>query len=169
MFISSTKSVMEIPPVVNRKSLQFVKMNFSEWLKEQRDKASLTQGELSDRTEGLVSVSMISSIESGTRRASLTTVNRLARALGANRDEARIAAGFAPEQPLERDKPQTVSELLSRLDELGVGINHGGLESLPDDPDTLAAILQDIETVLALRARRKLPPHDSDTGALLPR
>ena len=146
-----------------------MKMDFGTWLKEQRDKASLTQGELSDRTDKTVSVSMISSLESGARKASLTTVKRLARALGANKDEARVAAGFAPEQPLERQKPQSVQELLERLDELGVGAQFfGGLEGLPDDPETLAAIIQDIETVLALRARRTPPTNESNPRGLLP-
>jgi transcriptional regulator with XRE-family HTH domain len=168
MFIDSTQSVIEVSPVVNRKPIQSVKMNFAEWLKEQRDKASLTQGELSERTDRTVSVSMISSIESGTRKASRDTVNRLARALGAKANEALRLAGFASGQPEEREPPQTVSELLERLDELGVGAQFfGGLESIPDDPETLAAILQDIETVLALRARR-LPPNESNTRGVLP-
>jgi transcriptional regulator with XRE-family HTH domain len=98
---------------------------------------------------------------------SLEAVDELAKVLHLNKDDLRLAAGFAPEN-LERPKPQNVQELLSRLNELGVGANFfGGLESLPDDPETLAAILQDIETVLALRARR-LPPNESNTRGVLP-
>ena len=165
MFIDSTHSVIQTSPVVNKKLLQSVKMDFGTWLKEQRDKASLTQGELSERTDKTVSVSMISSIESGARKASLVTVNRLARALGANKEEARVAAGFAPEHPLEREKPQTVQELLDRLNELGVEnpIFKGGIENLPDDPDVLEDILRVISMTVEIELRKSSHNHATQT------
>ena len=98
----------------------------------------------------------------------MQVVDTLAKVLQLDKNELRLTAGLAPDN-LERGKPQNVEELLSRLDELGVGVNlYGGVESLPDDPDTLAAILQDIETVLALRVRRKLPTNEPNTRGVLP-
>ncbi len=143
-----------------------IKRDFGSWIKEKRDKAGLSQDGAARRAE--IDRQQWYRIENGLSGTKRDTVIRLAVALSADPNEALQRAGFASEQPFERPKPQTVKDLLDRLDELGVGINlYGGIEGLPDDPDTLDAILRDIETVLALRVRRT-PHNESNPKGLRP-
>lgn len=150
---------------MQEKPLQFVEMDFGEWLKEKREQAELTQGGLSDRTDRRVSVSTISSVELGTRKASAQTVDRLARALGADKDEARLAAGYAP-LSLIPGKPQSLSDLLASLERIGIeGIQFFDQDALArSTPDELAEVLKAVELAVQITLRRQqLPFNDRPT------
>ena len=149
-----------------------------EFLKKRREELGLTQSEVATRAG--ISVSYLSTLERGQRHsitnAKLTPdrskVVSIAKALQTDKDELLVMFGFAPEQPLERPKPQTVQELLERLTELGVDYDPsflGGVENIPDDPDFLADVLADFAMLFEMRVRKKLhPQNEQATRGILP-
>ena len=66
-------------------------MSFGAYLKEQRGKLGLTQGELSDRTAGTVSQSSLSHYESGRKRPAHAGLVALLEALGVNGIDRAVA------------------------------------------------------------------------------
>jgi len=175
-FLTHSDSIRPLIAISKEQNNIFcISMTFGQKLKAWREAARLKQTELAARAK--ISVPYLSNLErdfssntrSGKPRASEDVCKRLAKALDVPLDEVRLSAGWKSEHPIEREKPKTVQDLLSRLEELGVGAQFfGGIESLPDDPETLSAILQDIETVLALRARRTPPHNESNPRGLRP-
>jgi transcriptional regulator with XRE-family HTH domain len=101
-------------------------MPFAKWILEKRKELGLTQGQLAERVG--VSVSYISALERNEpfgkygreRKPSVEIVDKIAKALQLDRDETRIKAGYAPEQPLIIKKPQTLDELIEALEHLGI-------------------------------------------------
>lgn len=77
-------------------------MSFGKWLSEKRMAANLTQPELAKRVG--FSASYVSALErdepnardGSPRRPRVEKVDKLAKALGVPKDEARLAAGYAP-------------------------------------------------------------------------
>ena len=128
--------------------------SFGTWIKELRDKAGLSQDGAARRAE--IDRQQWYRIENGLSGTKRDTVIRIAHALSADPNEALERAGFSTGQPLERPKPQTVQELLSRLNELGVEnpIFKGGIENLPDDPDVLEDILRVISMTVEIELRK---------------
>lgn len=80
-------------------------MSFGVLLKRWRKAKGLTQQELANKAR--VNISYVSNLErdfsatsrSGTPQPSVELVDTLARILGVNADEARLAAGYAPNNP----------------------------------------------------------------------
>jgi transcriptional regulator with XRE-family HTH domain len=154
----------------------FCAMSFGNWLLERRQAKNLKQVDVAKRVG--ISVSYVSALEreepgptGKIRKPTVEIVDKIARALSANKDEARVAAGFAPEQPLQRPKPQNVAELMERLHELGVDYDPtflGGVESIPDDPELLADILADFATLFEMRVRKRHPRNEQNTRGLPP-
>lgn len=136
-------SIVSTPPIVQHKSLQLVYMTFGEWLKREREKAGLTQLELSDRTDGQIKVSTISSIELETRKASERNVDRLARALGVDVQIARaIRVGLSvPDDPL-------LQEMIDRARKKPL------LENYTDEEKE--EFLEDVESTIARTTERIL-------------
>lgn len=142
-----------------------------EWLRERRRKLGLMQSDVAKRAG--VSTSYISTLERGqkhsltnaTLRPDRDKVIALAKAVKGNPDELLLLYQFAPEQPFERDKPQSVAELLQRLAELGVDqpIFKDGIESLPDDPDALDEILRVIAMTVEIELRKKNVSHNASS------
>lgn len=83
----------------------FVNMTFGEWLKAQLYEKRLSGAELARRA-GLSSTHISNLVRNfspntkdGTAKPSVKAVDAIAKALGVNPDEARLAAGYAPLQP----------------------------------------------------------------------
>ncbi len=108
--MSTTKSVVNLHHECKENLYTFSEniMSFGKWLSEKRIAANLTQEQLASRVSG-VSISYISAIEreepnsrdGSPRRPRVEKVDALARALGADVSEARLAAGYAPAVPAE--------------------------------------------------------------------
>lgn len=130
-------------------------MTFGKWLYDRRKDARLTQGQLAERS-GL-SASYISALEreepnarnGDPRRPRIEQVERLAKALQVDYDEARLAAGYAPKNAFT--KPQTLPELISALEALGLDMPLF-YDDLPDDPEafqeTIERIYLDVKLVI---------------------
>lgn len=153
----------EIQPRSNISYYTVVVMNQTgEFLKNRRKELRLTQSEVATRAG--ISVSYLSTLERGQRHsitnAELTPdrskVVALAKALKTDRDELLVMFGFAPENPLEHKKPETVAELLSILTSMGVEnpIFKDGIENLPNDPDVLEDILRVISMTVEIELRK---------------
>lgn len=101
---------------------------FGDWLRRSRKAVGITQKTLAERVSSRgasVTLGYISNLErnyyppkSGeTNRPRMQIVDALADALEVPRDEARLAAGYAPETT---GPPQTVADLLKAIERLGV-------------------------------------------------
>lgn len=95
------------------------RMSFGKWLVQARERAGLTQRELAQRAG--ISTTYVSGLEreepsardGSPRRPRVEKIDALARALGIQRDEARLAAGYAPAKPFT--KPATIEELAPKF------------------------------------------------------
>lgn len=93
------------------------------------------------------------------------TVDAIAKALGSNQDEARIAAGYAPSN-LPVGKPKDLPDLLKRLEDMGVENLHFYDEDRLRDasPEQLQDMLESISLAIRLtieKQARSIPPtHD---------
>lgn len=129
----------------------------------------MSQGTLAKRVSAhgaTVSPAYISNIErsyykklSGeASRPRLQAVDAIAQALGVPRDEARLAAGYAPETT---GPPQTVTDLLKAIERLGVeGIMFHDEEKLHElDAEQLQGILNSIRTVVEMDLARLMRKH----------
>lgn len=89
----------------------------------------------------------------------IETIDAIAAALELDRDEARLAAGYAPQAT---GPPENIEQFLAALEKLGVPIEvqaMGGLESL--HPEQYRAILEHLAATvegLLARASRSIPP-----------
>ena len=162
MFISRTYSVAKNLSECKQNNYTYIGMPFGKLILNGRKAKNLTQGQLAERVG--VSVSYISALERGEagatgkdRRPSVELVDKLARALQLDKDEARITAGYAPEQPFSRKPPQTLEELLSALNELGVEgpIFHDEQAVRDAPPEVLADILRTVALAVELEIRRQ--------------
>lgn len=100
-------------------------MKFGEWLRLARKTARLTQGEVAKRAG--ISTSYVSTLERNAGhpiteaepQPKLEVVDSIARAVGVEIDEARLAAGYAP-QSTAPPKPRNVAEFIHALERLGL-------------------------------------------------
>jgi transcriptional regulator with XRE-family HTH domain len=148
---------------------QIVNKTFGQWLAENRLRAGLTQGELAKRAG--MSPSYVSGLEreepitadSRPRQPRRPKVERLAKALGADVNEALLVAGYAAE-PSETPKPTNLPELIQALSDLGLPVPmlYGGFENLVDDAESfdeaVSRIILDLEMVMK---RHRLPPNSN--------
>lgn len=127
-----------------------------------RTAAGMTQSALAKRVG--VSVSYISALErdepnavdGSPRRPRVEKVEKIAKALNADMDEARLAAGFAPLHP-RNGKPETLAELLDRLTELGVdNVHFADHDALRDaTPEELQDVLDAVQLAIEVTLRRQ--------------
>jgi transcriptional regulator with XRE-family HTH domain len=111
-----------------------------EFLRKRRRELGLKQSDVAKRA-GL-SVSYISTLERGQKHsitnADLTPardkVLAIAKALKTDGDEMLVLFGFAPEHPLSPKKPQTLAELLTAFEKLGILTKIYDIEKLRDAP-----------------------------------
>lgn len=135
-------------------------MPFSQWLREKRKAAGITQSQLAERVG--VSVSYVSALERGEsgatgkdRRPSVEIVDKLARALQLDRDEMRLKAGYAPDNAIISKEPQTLPELLEILSSMGITqINFFDADKL-DSPEAVQNMLSAIRFAVELQLRRE--------------
>lgn len=139
-----------------------IKMDaFGKWLFDRRKAARMTQGQVAKRAG--ISTSYVSTLEREERhhltnappRPAIAVVESIAKALDAPADEARLAAGYAPQT--FAGPPTNAAEFLEALDRLGVpglefGNAYSGLYSLP--PEEYEKLLQDLKLVIDLNLRR---------------
>jgi transcriptional regulator with XRE-family HTH domain len=133
---------------------------FGQKLKAWRTHARMTQRELAKAAN--VSVPYLSNLErdfssntrSGKPRASEAICERLAKALDIPVDEMREVAGYAP---LDTGKPQTLQDVISRLEKMGVQHIEFKDEHLLRDytPDQLQELLENISLTVELTLRRQ--------------
>lgn len=120
------------------------KETFGQYVARNRDIARLSQRDLAQRIQK--SSTYISYIErnynpaakDGKSHPSLDVVDRIARALGVNQDEARLAAGYAPAQREPSPNGLTADAFHRALEALGATapMFHGGpsaIEALSDE------------------------------------
>ncbi len=101
-------------------------------------------------------------------RVTVETVDKIADGLGIDKDEVRLAAGFAPQKAFELPKPKSLPELIKALEDLGVPVPqlYGGFEGQLDEngegfSEALERIYLDLELVLR-RAMKKETPKPKD-------
>jgi transcriptional regulator with XRE-family HTH domain len=133
---------------------------FGRWLSQNRKERRFTMEQLAKRAG--VSKQYLSVLERAqphelTGKAvtpKLATVDRIAKALGVDRGEARRAAGYAGEP---EGKPQTLQDVISRLEKLGVQHIEFKDEHLLRDytPDQLQELLENISLTVELTLRRQ--------------
>ena len=150
-----------------------------EWLRRHRKANDLLQSEVAERAR--VSVSYISTLERGQKHSTTDAALRperdkavaIARAVQGNPDELLLLYGYAPASMSADGKPQTLDELLTRLEALGVenfhAINQDALrEATPDQlQEVLDAVKFAIEITLQRQQKELLPPNDTYRGQAL--
>jgi transcriptional regulator with XRE-family HTH domain len=149
------------------------RMPFAKWILEKRKALGLTQGQLAERVG--VSVSYISALERNEpfgkygreRKPSVEIVDKIAKALQLDRDETRIKAGYAPEQPLIIKKPQTLDELIEILEQIGISNlhfhEHDRLRTAT--PRQLQEVLDAVKLAVQLIiARQENEGHENNSG-----
>jgi transcriptional regulator with XRE-family HTH domain len=123
---------------------------FGVWFKNERELVGKTQEDIAAETG--IHVKTISRIENGapTKRG---TVQVLAKSVNASMNNALARAGFLLEAPTP-SKPQTVAELVERLNDMGFPIQlDADIDHL--GPDDLQDIMEDIEAKILYKARKK--------------
>jgi transcriptional regulator with XRE-family HTH domain len=148
-------------------------MTFGSWLRERLHDARMSNSELARLTG--VSSTHISNLvrdfspntKKGVGRPSLDLVDRIADALKLDRDEVRIKAGYAPEQPLIIKKPQTLDELIEALEHLGIENlhfhEHDRLRTAT--PRQLQEVLDAVKLAVQLMiARQENEGHENNSG-----
>lgn len=132
---------------------------FGLWLRKKRESERLSVSELA-RKSG-VSKQYISALEQANPhiltnkqvQPGLDKVEQIAVALGADLNEARLIAGYVPRNG-HHSKPQNAAEFAERLRDMGFEIQTDfDFEKL--GPDDLQDVIDQIETNLILKARRK--------------
>jgi len=142
----------------NHYNLTGVMLSFGKWLFEKRKAAHLTQGQLAKRAG--ISTSYVSTIEREERhhltnappQPTLDVVDAIAKALGEPIDEARIAAGYAPENLIP--KPKNAAEFLTALSAMGLPniLPYTGIHDLT--PDEYELLLRDVSMAVEMSLRR---------------
>jgi len=129
-------------------------MSFGKWLRDVRNKKRMSGAEL-ERRSG-VSRQYISNLERELKtertqqpiQPSIEIVERLAKALRVDLDEARLAAGYAPRE----QKPITAAEAVNKIAEMLPGFE--GLIAFGGMDDTRATeILDDFRRIAELHKR----------------
>lgn len=132
---------------------------FGLWLRKAREAAHLSTTALAKKAG--VSKQYISMLEQANPhlltnkpvQPSLEKVEQIGTALGANLDDLRVLAGYAPRKG-ERPKPQNAAEFAERLREMGFDIStEFDYEKL--GPDELQDLVEMIETRLIMQVRKK--------------
>lgn len=142
--------------------------DFGSWIRIQRKLADLTQDQLAKKA-GIhaVQLARIEKGESGTRRE---TVLALAKALGQDQDELLNKAGFVQTSGVmlmdkngavtsvipKRKKPESLPELLSALDELGIEIDWATLKNGFENytPDDFEELKEQIAANVGIKIKR---------------
>jgi transcriptional regulator with XRE-family HTH domain len=154
------------------------RMTFGKWLAEKRAELRVSGVELEKRSG--VSRQYISNLERELAspvtmqpiRPSLEIVEKLARGLQVDVDEARIAAGYAAENSVYLGNPKNLKELLDVLDRIP---GFGGItfsEKFTDEdldalsPEAFQEVVQAVQLAVTLTLERqsRSRPHDNPTA-----
>lgn len=137
-------------------------MTFGKWLVRNRQAAKLTQAQLAERAG--IQPSYVSALEreepnakdGSPRRPRIDKVDRIAKALRVPVDEARLAAGYAPTKPAT-GKPQSLIDLLERLERLGIeNLHFADQDKLRNaTPDELQEVLEAVKFAVELTLRKQ--------------
>lgn len=144
-------------------------MSFGEYLKEKMREKSVRAADLARRTGitkqgiGRLLNNVPHPISGAEPKPELETVEKIAKALDLNIDEARLAAGFAPTNTTP-PKPRTLAELLSRLEELGVShIEFFDPSQYADaSPEALQDALDAVTIAISLTLNKRPPRLQDD-------
>lgn len=152
--------------------LQFVDVSlqqtFGLWLRTKRTEARMSLQSVANKAG--ISKQYLSVLERAEPHAltgkpvkpKVELVEQLAKALGADPDEARIAAGFAPES-FTYGKPQNLQDLFRILSDIGIDgihfVNEDALRSA--SPEELQELLDSIRVAVevTLSKHRRKPPN----------
>jgi transcriptional regulator with XRE-family HTH domain len=132
---------------------------FGEMVRLARTSKNLSQRALAQRIGK--SATYVSYVESGVNPSSrsrtfqpgVEAVRKIAKALDLPLDEALVAAGYAPSHPV--GKPETVEDLLSRLERLGVEHIEFETDVRNSSPEQLQAVYDAVKLAVELTLRRK--------------
>lgn len=143
---------------------EFDAKRFALWLRAAREHARLSTTRLAEMAH--ISKQYVSLLEKGDdhlltnkpTQPSLDKVERLAVVLAVDIDDARELAGY-PRRNGVNTKPQNVAEFIERLDQMGFdfyGFSAEDAETLT--PDDLQDLMDQIETNIMVKVRRKKEP-----------
>lgn len=129
-----------------------IREDFAAWVRSTREALGMSQAEASRRAKiDRQQWYRIEAAASGTKRE---TIIAIARAINGDVDTALRTAGYAPESDLA-GKPETVEDLLSRLEKLGVEHIEFETDVRNSSPEQLQAVYDAVKLAVELTLRRK--------------
>ncbi len=154
----NNKNNLSVTTYVVNSRLIIMAPKFSDYLREALAKANIKPAELARRSG--VTKQNIGRLLHDTRhpesnalpQTTIETVEKLAKELNLDLDEARLAAGFAP---TNISKPTNAAEFLAALESLGVTQLHAFEGTTNKSPEEYERLLDSVRIAIEVSLRRK--------------